>query len=82
MMKRREFCRQFAIVGGSIVLAPLIKGCAPYVDPTATSDGQLPTTAPPTATSTPNPTQTPQFNGDAGIRSNPSPAAACGKRPN
>ena len=60
MMKRREFCRQFALVGGAIVLAPLINGCAPDVDPTATSDSQAPTTAPPTATSTPYPTQPPQ----------------------
>ena len=57
MMKRREFCRQLAVVGGAVVLAPLIKGCAPYVDPTATSDGQLPATAPPTATKTPYPDQ-------------------------
>jgi uncharacterized protein (DUF362 family) len=65
-MRRREFCRQFAIVGGSIVLAPLIKGCALYVDPTATSDGQLPTTAPPTATRTPYPTQPPQSTATPG----------------
>ncbi len=60
MMKRREFCRQFALVGGAIVLAPLINGCAPDVDPTATSNSQAPTTALPTVASTPYPTQQPQ----------------------
>ena len=34
-MKRREFCRQVALVGGAVVLTPLIKGCAPLTDPTA-----------------------------------------------
>ncbi len=57
MMKRREFCRQFALVGGAIVLAPLINSCAPDVDPTATSNGQIPATDPPTAANTPHPIQ-------------------------
>ena len=39
------------------MLAPLINSCAPDVDPSATSDGQLPTTAPPTAANTPFPPQ-------------------------
>jgi uncharacterized protein (DUF362 family) len=59
-MKRREFCRQLTLVGGAVVLAPLINSCAPANDPTATSDGQSPTTAPPTAVNTHFPTQTPQ----------------------
>ena len=59
-MNRREFCRQFALVGGASVLTPLINSCKPYVDPTVMSDGRLPTVAPPTATNTPYPTQPPQ----------------------
>jgi len=63
MMKRREFCRQFAMASGAIVLAPLINGCASDGDPVPTNDGQLPTTAPPKATITPYPTQPPQPTG-------------------
>jgi uncharacterized protein (DUF362 family) len=48
-MKRREFCRQLTFVGGAIMLAPIMNSCAPDVDPLATSEGHLPTTAPPTA---------------------------------
>ncbi len=59
MMKRREFCRQLAIVGGAVVLAPLIKGCTPDGDPTAAPISQPPTTAPATATATPQPAQSP-----------------------
>ena len=66
MMKRREFCRQLTLVGGAFVLAPLINSCAPDVDPTATSDGQLPATAPPTAVNTRFPTQEPSANSDDG----------------
>jgi len=57
MMKRREFCRQLTLFGGAVVLAPLINSCAPDVDPSVTSDGQLTATAPPTATNTPFPPQ-------------------------
>lgn len=66
-MKRREFCRQLALVGGAAVLAPLIKGCTPFVEPTATRDGQLPATAVPTATRTPNPTQAPLPTGTTAV---------------
>ena len=59
-MKRREFCRQFALAGGAIVLAPLISGCAPDVDPTATGDGRMSATDPPQASNTPYPTQSPR----------------------
>jgi uncharacterized protein (DUF362 family) len=59
-MKRREFCRQLTLVGGAFVLAPLINSCAPGIDPTATSDGQSPTTALPTAVNTRYPTQAPR----------------------
>lgn len=58
-MKRREFCRRFAAVGGAIVLAPLIKGCAPDGEPTAMRVGDIPTKIPPTAVNTPLPTQPP-----------------------
>ena len=59
-MKRREFCQKMALLGGAVALAPLIKGCAPYVDPTVASESQPPTTAPsPTATTTPHAAQTP-----------------------
>ena len=71
-MKRREFCRQFAIVGGAIVLSPLIKSCAPDVDPMATSDGWPPTTAPPRDTMTPQPSQPTATTAVA----NPAPASA------
>lgn len=67
MMKRREFCRQFVLVGGAVVLAPLINSCAPLGDPTATSEGQPPTAVPPTAAHTPYPTQTPQPTATTGI---------------
>ncbi len=61
MMKRREFCRQFAMVGGTIVLAPLIKSCTPDVEPTPLSEDRLPTSvAQPTATMTPSQTWPPQ----------------------
>lgn len=59
-MKRREFCRQLTMVGGAVVLAPLINSCAPNVDPTATRDSRLAATAPPTATNTPFSTAPPR----------------------
>lgn len=55
MMKRREFCRQLALTGGAVLLAPLLNSCASEVEPTATRAGQLPVTAPPTVTRTPWP---------------------------
>ena len=59
-MKRREFCRQVALVGGAVVLTPLIKGCAPLTDPTAVSEALPPATLPARATAvpSPHPTQT------------------------
>jgi uncharacterized protein (DUF362 family) len=59
-MRRREFCRQFALAGGAIVLAPLINSCAPDADPTATGDGRMTTTDPTKASNTPYPTQPPR----------------------
>lgn len=59
-MKRREFCRHLALAGSAIVLSPLIKGCAPFAEPTPTSVAIRPTTIPPTATNTIYPTRTPQ----------------------
>ena len=41
------------------MLAPLIKSCAPEVDPTPVSDFHLPATASPTAANTPDPTRPP-----------------------
>lgn len=58
-MKRREFCRQVAILGGAAVLAPLAKGCAPEAGPTPAGETPLPPTAVPEATGTQPPTQPP-----------------------
>lgn len=59
-MKRREFCRQLVLVGGAVVLSPLIKGCAPADEQTPASEGRATATDWPTATNTPYPTQPPQ----------------------
>ena len=59
-MERREFCRQLALVGGALVLTPLIRSCAPDADPPAASEAQLSRTILPKATTTPHPTQPPQ----------------------
>ena len=44
-MNRREFCHRISIVGGSVVLAPLVKACAqsPGMTPTATVPGEADT---------------------------------------
>ncbi|MFN2138137.1 MAG: DUF362 domain-containing protein [Candidatus Promineifilaceae bacterium] len=57
-MKRREFCRQLMIVGGAVVLAPLVKGCAPEANPTPAGHTPLPPTARPASTRTPFPAPT------------------------
>jgi uncharacterized protein (DUF362 family) len=59
IMKRREFCRQLSLAGGALVLAPLMSSCAPKAAPSATAEGQMPTTAAPTASHTAFPTQKP-----------------------
>ena len=64
-MKRREFCRQIAILGGTAVLAPLVKGCTPYVDPTATREAGSPATSSPTVGAMQRPTRTPLPTGTA-----------------
>ena len=56
-MKRRDFCRQAVLLGGAVLLSPLIKGCSPP-DELAAVTAQ-PTTLPPTATATGRPTQPP-----------------------
>jgi len=65
-MKRREFCRQFVLVGGAFVLTPIINSCAPLADPTPEGSDQLPKNAPPRATHTPHPTQLPQPSATTG----------------
>jgi len=47
IVNRREFCRRLAEMGGMVVLAPLIKACAP--------DETTPTVPAPTATTIPHP---------------------------
>lgn len=60
-MKRREFCRQITIVGGTVIIAPLLNACQ-KVAPSAES-GDTPSAALPTRTlaalATPLPTTTP-----------------------
>ncbi len=68
-MNRREFCRRMVIVGGAVMVTPVIDACTrveavltPSV-PTATSVPPAPTstiTPNPTLTATPNPTPTSQ----------------------
>lgn len=60
-MKRREFCRQITIVGGTIIMTPLLNACrtvAPSAAPGDTLSSASPTqTSVPSAT--PSPTDTP-----------------------
>jgi uncharacterized protein (DUF362 family) len=65
-MKRREFCRQIAIVGGAAVLAPLLKSCTPDNDPAAISGVNHTVSPSPAAEATRRPTRTPLPAGTAG----------------
>ena len=56
-MKRREFCRQITIIGGTVIITPLLNACWP-VTPPAVSDSTLPSIQP-TQTSTPSATPAP-----------------------
>ncbi|MFN2105778.1 MAG: DUF362 domain-containing protein [Candidatus Promineifilaceae bacterium] len=80
-MKRREFCRHIAILGGTVVLAPLVKGCTPYVDPTATSESGPQAVPSPTAGATQRPTRTPLPTGTAKIDPTHTPEPAPGDTP-
>ena len=86
-MKRREFCRQISIVGGTIIAAPLLNACR-TVTPSATPEGSptlrsTQTLAPsattiPTTTSTPTtvpPSPTPTATTESQLSATPQPTA-------
>ena len=56
-MKRREFCRQITIVGGTVIITPLLNACR-TVTPPAVSDSTL-SSIHPTQTSAPSATTAP-----------------------
>src|SRR5450756_1444790 len=65
-MDRREFCRYMAVVGGTVMLTPVLDACTrieavlPPSAPTATFGSTATFAQPaPTSTTTPNPTPTP-----------------------
>ena len=75
-MNRREFCRRMVIVGGTVLVTPLIEACTRMEAvlttsaPTATSTPPAPTptiTPSPTSTATPNPTPLLQSNQEAAL---------------
>ena len=55
-MKRREFCRQMALTGSAIALAPLINGCATDAAPAPTPANRQPPTVAAARTAAPAPT--------------------------
>src|SRR5512136_1851318 len=75
-MNRREFCRQMVIVGGTLMVTPVINACTRIEAVLTTS---VPTTTPvppaptstitpnPTLTITPNPTATPQSDQESAL---------------
>lgn len=63
-MNRREFCRRFAILGGSVALSPVIKACSPISqdERTATSTSSPAIQPPPADTLVPAPTPQPTLS--------------------
>lgn len=60
-MKRREFCRQITIVGGTVIITPLLNACRTAMPPSV-SDSTLSSSQPtqiPVSSATPVPTTTP-----------------------
>lgn len=75
-MNRREFCRQMVIVGGTVMVMPVLNACTRIEAvlttsvPTATSVPPAPTatiTPSPTSTMTPHPTPTPQSDQESAL---------------
>ncbi len=60
-MNRREFCRQMVVVGGTVMLTPVIDACT-RIEAVLTTSVPTATSVPPapTSTITPKPTPTPQ----------------------
>src|SRR5512139_1875692 len=75
-MNRREFCRQMVIVGGTVMVMPVLNACTRIEAvlttsvPTATAVPLAPTAAitpKPTSNMTPHPTPTPQSDQESAL---------------